>query len=143
MYNTIVASHSHLRWLVLIFGVFAIVLPLINQNEEITKKQKLPALLFLISMELQFVLGFILYFFLSPLGLDAFSQGMGHVMKTAEIRKIAVEHFTLMISAWIIVHIGYKKVKNAVNGMALKKASLVYFGICLALILAGIPWAKM
>jgi hypothetical protein len=62
---------------------------------------------------------------------------------TKEVRKIAVEHFVLMLAAIALVHIGYIKVKKATEAAAVKKASLIFFGIALVLILAGIPWDKL
>lgn len=142
-YNFFQTFHSHYRWLVFIFALVAIVLPFINQNDTISKKSKLPALIFMIVVDIQLLIGLILYFKFSPFGWSAFGEGMSYVMKNSEIRKIAVEHFTLMIFAWIMVHIGYSKVKKASSGAQIKKQSLIFFGIALVLILAGIPWARL
>ena len=112
-------------------------------NNSVSSKSKLPGLAFMIMCDIQLLMGLTLYFVFSPLGLQAVDQGMAFVMKTAEVRKIAVEHFVLMLGAVTLAHIGYIKVKKATEASALKKASLIFFGLSLVLILAGIPWAKL
>lgn len=141
MYSFLQPTHSHTRWLVLVAAVFAILMPLLNQSSG--KQSKLPGLILMIVCDVQLLLGLMLYFGESPFGMKAFSEGMGHVMKTAELRKIAVEHLILMLSAITLVHIGYSKIKRAEDGNQVKKTSLIFFGIALVLILAGIPWARL
>ena len=143
MYTFLQTFHSHFRWIIMLFAVVAIVLPMINKPNEISKKQFLPGLIFMIVMDTQFLMGTLLYFGYSPFGLAAFEGGKASVMKTAEIRKIAVEHFTLMILAWALVHIGYIKIKKAASSAEIQKKSLIFFGIAFVLILAGIPWARL
>jgi len=141
MYSLLVSTHSHTRWLVLVAGLLAIVIPLLNNS--VSKSSKLPGLVFMIFCDIQLLVGLMLYFGDSPFGIKAFSEGMGHVMKTGEIRKIAVEHFVLMLAAITLVHVGYSKVKNSDTAAKVKKTSLIFFGIALVLILAGIPWGRL
>ncbi len=142
MYNFILSTHSHTRWLIFVTAVVAIVLPFLNNNS-ITKKDKMPALAFLIMCDIQLIMGIMLYFVYSPFGMDAFSLGMKEVMSNSEIRKIAVEHITMMLLAIILVHIGYSKLKMITERAAFRKTSLIYFGLALVLILAAIPWATL
>ncbi|NQW43398.1 MAG: cytochrome B [Bacteroidetes bacterium] len=135
-------THSDVRWLVLVTAVVAIVLPFENNKTAIGKKDKLPALAFMIMCDVQLLMGLILYFVYSAMGFEAFSSGMKTVMSTAPIRKIAVEHFVMMLAAITLVHIGYAKLKKATDVSKFKKIGLIYFGIALVLILAGIPWDR-
>ncbi len=141
MYSLLVSTHSHTRWLVLVAGLMAIVIPLLNNS--LSKSSKLPGLVFMIFCDIQLLVGLLLYFGDSGYGIKAFSEGMGHVMKNGEIRKIAVEHFVLMLTAITLVHIGYSKVKNSDTAAKVKKTSLIFFGIALVLIFAGIPWGRL
>lgn len=144
MFNTIQSFHSHFRWIIFLMAAIALIIPFINKNsQEINKKQKLPALLFMITMDIQVLLGLLLYFVYSPYGLQAFDMGMSAVMKTTDIRKIAVEHFTMMLLAFVLVHIGYSKIKKADSAAKISKHSLVFFGIALICILASIPWSRL
>ena len=140
MHSFLYSLHSHTRWLVLIAAVAALVIPLINSGNG--KSSKMPGLAFMILCDIQLLAGLLLYFVYSPFGVQAFSEGMGHVMQNASIRKIAVEHFTMMIAAIVLVHIGYSKIKKADSASSVKRSSLIFFGIALILILAGIPWVR-
>jgi hypothetical protein len=130
-----------MRWLVMLAGLLAIVLPLLNNS--FSKKSKLPGLVFMIVCDIQLLLGLILYFGSSAFGIKAFDAGMSHVIKSPEIRKITVEHFILMLIAVALVHIGYKKIKSMTDQTEIKSASMKFFGIALALILLGIPWFRL
>lgn len=140
MHQFILGAHTHTRWLVLFAAVLAIALPYVNKT--VSSKSKLPGLVFMILCDIQLLMGLTLYFIYSPMGAAAFETGMSNVMKTAAIRKIAVEHLVLMLVAITLVHIGYSKVKKATESAQLSKTSLIYFGIALVLMLAGIPWVR-
>jgi len=137
------STHSYIRWLVLLAGILAMVLPVLSNNSTVSKKDKLPALFLMIMCDIQLLLGSVLYFKYSGYGISAFNNGVGAVMKNAELRKIAVEHVVLMLIALVLVHIGYSKVKKVMELDKLKRTSLIYFGIALVLILAGIPWNRL
>jgi hypothetical protein len=137
------STHSYIRWLVLLAGILAMVLPVLSNNSTISKKDKLPALFLMIMCDIQLLLGSLLYFKYSGYGISAFNNGVGAVMKNADLRKIAVEHVVLMLIALVLVHIGYSKVKKVMELDKLKRTSLIYFGIALVLILAGIPWNRL
>lgn len=137
------STHSYIRWLVLLAGILAMVLPILNNSTTLTKKDRLPALFLMIICDIQLLIGLALYFKYSGYGLSAFNNGVGAVMKNAELRKIAVEHLVLMLVALVLVHIGYSKIKRLIETEKLKRISLIYFGIALVLILAGIPWNRL
>jgi heme A synthase len=142
MYDTLLSTHSHTRWLVMVTAILAIALPFLNASGEVNKKSKLPALAFMIMCDIQLLVGLILYFGYSPFGIDAFQNGMSFVMKNSMVRKIAVEHLILMLLAIVLVHIGYVKAKKASDNAQLKKISTRFFGIALIVILAAIPWGR-
>ncbi len=137
------STHSYIRWLVLLGGILALVLPFITNNDNITKKDKLPALFFMIICDIQLLIGLLLYFKFSGYGVSAFNSGVGNVMKNDDLRKIAVEHFALMMIAFTFVHIGYAKIKKATEIGRIKRVSLIFFGIAIVLILAAVPWGRI
>lgn len=141
MHQFLLSTHSHTRWLVLLAAVIAIITPFINKS--VSSKSKLPGLAFMILCDIQLLIGLTLYFFYSPYGSMAFKSGMSFVMKNGDVRKIAVEHLALMLIAIALVHIGYSKIKKAVDAKTVSKTSLIFFGIALVLILAGIPWNRL
>jgi hypothetical protein len=92
-------------------------------------------------MDIQFLIGIILYAFVSPLTKAAFSD-FGAAMKNPALRFYAVEHILLMVIALVLVHIGRSKSKKAIAPWKKHRAAAIYYGIALVLILAGIPWDK-
>ena len=94
-------------------------------------------LFFMISCDLQLLLGLILYYTNS--WFDRLKD-MGNSMKDGYTRFFTLEHGLLMIIALILVHVGRVSVKKAISPAAKHKRSLLFFGLALVLILAAIPW---
>ncbi len=93
--------------------------------------------LFMLSCDIQLLLGLILYFANS--WFDRLKD-LGNNMKDANNRFFTMEHALLMIIAWILVHVGRVSVKKATTSSAKFKRSLIFFGLTILLILAAIPW---
>lgn len=143
MYTGLLHTHNMFRWLVLIFIVLAVVFGFIGwfNKRDWTKKDNITGLLLTIFMDIQFLVGIILYAFVSPLTKAAFSD-FGAAMKNSVLRFYAVEHILLMVIALVLVHIGRSKSKKAVAPWKKHRAATIYFGIALVLILVAIPWDR-
>lgn len=137
------STHSIIRWLVLLGGILAMVLPFLTNNENVTKMNALPALFYMIICDVQILVGFPLYFFYSSYGASAFHNGVSNVMNNEDLRRIAVEHFGLTIIAFFFVHVGYFKIRRAIELSRIKRISIIYFGISIVLILASVPWHRI
>ena len=92
--------------------------------------------------DLQFLVGIVLYAFLSPLIKLAFTD-FGAAMKNSSLRFIAVEHILLMTIALVLVHVGRAKSKKATVATKKHKLVAIYNTIALVLVLAGIPWERL
>ena len=101
------------------------------------KSVKVAALIGLITVHIQILVGFLLYF-LSPLGLSNFSgQSMGHTIS----RFYIVEHPLGMIVAAVLVTIGYKVIKKTnLSDVSKYKRLLIYYILGFAIIAYLIPW---
>jgi len=135
----VLVLHNVLRWAVLLFGLWTVFSAL---SGILNKKNYTPAdsksnFFFMLSCDIQIVLGLILYF--SNLWFDRLKD-MGNNMKDAYNRFFTLEHGLLMLIALVLVHIGRVSVKKAATPAAKHKRSLIYFGLALVLILAAIPW---
>ena len=137
MNDILVSVHSYLRWLVLLLGVVALV------KAAFTEGDRKLGLFFMISCHTQLLIGLVLYFVTSPFGVQAFSLGMKEVMGNPVYRKIAVEHVVIMLIALVLITIGHSKNKREIVDAKRHKNALVFFGIGLVLILAGIPWERL
>jgi len=141
MYSFLKTLHSHNRHLVLLVAVLVIIgsiIGLIGQRKW-GKQNKILSLAFLIIMDIQILLGLILYLGVSELGIKLFFNKDINVMESP-YRQMAVEHVALMLMAVVLVHVGYKKIKTVQEK---HKAVLYYYGAALLFILAGIPWDKL
>lgn len=138
--NYTLVIHSILRWAVLLFGVWAVISAMgaVMSKRPYRSGDNKTGLFFMISCDIQLLLGLILYF--SGMWFDKVKAGMGAVMKDPAERFFAVEHALMMIIAWLLVHIGRTSVKRAGTDTQKHKRSLIYYGIALLIILAMIPW---
>lgn len=138
--NYSLVIHNLLRWAVLFFGVWAVVAALfaVISKREYKNSDNKAGLFFMISCDLQLLMGLILYF--TGMWFDRVKEGMAEVMKNPGERFFAVEHALMMIIAWMLVHVGRTMVKKADTDVQKHKRTLIYFGIALLIILAMIPW---
>lgn len=143
MYTGLLHTHNLFRWLVLIALLAAIVLAIAGWSgrKNWTKKDNIAGLLATIFVDVQLLIGLILYFFVSPITKSALAD-FGGAMKNPDLRFYAVEHVLLMVVALVFVHVGRSRSKKAVVNARKHKAAAIWYGIALILILAGIPWDR-
>jgi hypothetical protein len=141
MYPLILTLHSILRWIVLILAVVAFARALIGWlgKQEWTALDNRLGMLLSVSMDLQVLLGFILYIFLSPITTSAF-RNFGAVMGNSAQRFWAVEHLFLMVVALILIHVGRTASKRAEEARGKHRRAAIFFGLALLAILVAIPW---
>jgi hypothetical protein len=128
-------AHSGLRWLVLVLLLVAIVKSFTKKNKnDFHKGDRLVYLFTMISIHVQITIGIVLYFISSKV---YFIEGW---MKNPQLRFYGLEHVLMMIIAAIIVTIGHKKSKSALEPNKKHKAISVFYTLTLLLILVAIPW---
>ena len=138
--NYILPIHNILRWAVLLFGLWT----LLNAITGVASKRNFSAVdkrtnfFFMISCDIQLLLGLILYF--NGMWFTLLKEQAKEVMHDDSKRFFAVEHTLMMIIAWLLVHIGRSMVKKAGSDATKHKRSLFWFGIAILIILAMIPW---
>jgi len=143
MYTGLLHTHNLFRWVVLIVAVLAIGFAFAGWlgKREWKKTDNVLGLLLTISVDIQLVIGMVLYLFVSPLTKAAFAN-FGAAMKNADLRFYAVEHILLMIIALVVIHIGRSKSKKARIPIQKHRAAAIFYTIGLIIILAGIPWDR-
>lgn len=131
--------HSLGRWLVLLFGIWAILAAIggLSSKRNYSKTDNSVSLLFMIFMDLQVLAGFILFFTNS--WFDNLKH-MGDYMKDPLLRFFTLEHWLLMLIAWVLVHVGRTSSKKSVGSRRKFRKTLIFFGIAMLLILLAIPW---
>ncbi len=143
MYQGLLHAHNGFRWLVLIALLFAVLLAVSGwaSKRKWGRADNLSGLILVMIMDIQFLLGIVLYAFVSPITKAAFND-FGAAMKNSDLRFYAVEHILLMIIALALVHIGRAKSKKDVAPLKKYKASAIFYGVALILVLAAIPWDR-
>lgn len=141
MYEITLTIHSILRWVVLLAAVFAVVRGILGWSGKRawSALDDRLGLIFTIGLDLQLLLGLLLYFFLSPLTRVAFSD-IGAAMSNGVLRFFLAEHSLLMIVALILAHIGRARIRKADAAQRKFRQAAIWFGVALLLILAAIPW---
>ncbi len=142
MHQALLHTHNLTRWIVLIAAVVALALALMGRfgKQPFGKGHRVANLVFVSSMDLQLVLGLLLYF-VSPLvqsGLANMSAAMGD----AALRFFVVEHAVYMVIAVALAHVGSVMVRKAKDDGAKHTRTLIWFGLALVVVLAGIPWQR-
>ena len=138
MYYLVLLLHSWLRWVAIAAGVGATAAATSPGSDGSEKT----GLLFIIAMDLQMVLGILLYAFLSP-NTAAIMQDFGAAMRDPVARFWAVEHVTMMVAAVVFAHLGRVLARKAATPGARRTRLLVCFGVSTVLMLAGTPWPGM
>ena len=140
MYSAALLIHSWLRWIVLIAGVIALFRGLAGWSgrRTWTRVDDRAGFWFTMFLNLQMLLGLLLYFFLSPFTTAALGD-FGAAMKNPGLRFWAVEHLFGMVIAIALAHIGQARIRRAAPNRKHRTAA-IFFGLALLVLLASIPW---
>jgi hypothetical protein len=139
MLNLILILHSLLRWAAIAFGLVAIgraAAGLTKTPATWSESDAKFSRLFAISLDVQMLLGILMYLFFSTITTSAF-QNMGDAMGNSVVRFWIVEHPTIMLVALVFAHIGVARARKMVNPNGKHRTTLIFLGISLALILYG------
>lgn len=145
MYDTGLFIHNILRWVVVILGALAVLRAFIGwfgKQAWIPADRKIGSF-FAMSVDIQVLVGLVLYLVFSPLGLKAFQNfDMGTVMGQSEIRFFAVEHAIFMLLAVVFAHLGTILPRKADKPNKKHRLAAIWLGLALLVILLGMPWAR-
>lgn len=142
MYSVLLATHNIVRWLVLAAGVWAVFRVWRGWLSRAvwTEADAGAVKLFVNSLTLQFIVGFVLYG-VSPLIRNALAD-MGATMKNAPVRYFVVEHVVVMLLAIALGHIGAARIRKAASDSARFQAATIFMGFALALVAGFVPWGR-
>lgn len=130
--------HNFLRWFILLFALWTIIRTIggLGGGKQFTKADKRPAMLLMITADIQLLLGLVLY-----IGKDWFKVlTSGGFMSAPASRFWAMEHMLGMLIGIILIHVGYSAVKKDIPDTAKFKKVFWFTLIALIVILITIPW---
>ena len=133
-------THNLLRWLVLLTALWALfrVWGGFIGRSAWSKKDRIAGLVFTSILNVQFLIGLILYG-ISPLTRSAM-MNFGAAMKDSTLRFYALEHPLMMFLAVVIAQAGFSMSKRAADDRGKFVKATIMYTISFVLILSSIPW---
>lgn len=143
MYAFILAVHNILRWVVLILLILSLVRAFWGWfgRREWTSTDRKVGMFYSVSLDVQLLLGLILYFVLSPITKLAFSNFSAALANT-DLRFFVFEHLLMMVLAVVFAHVGVAAAKRADESIQKHRRTAIWFGLSLLAILLGMPWFR-
>lgn len=141
MYPVALSLHSLTRWAVIILAVLALARAISGWlgRKPWGDLDDKAGVWFTISMDVQLLVGLVLYIVLSPLTTAAL-RDFGAAMGNTGLRYFAVEHTFLMLVAVVLAHVGRVRSRKAVDPISKHRRAAIFFGLALLAVLAAIPW---
>jgi hypothetical protein len=141
MYSAILSIHNIIRWVALILGILAAVRAYLGWfgNREWTVKDRKIGSYFTIAMDVQLLLGLLLYIFLSPTTRTAF-QDFGAAMQVGDLRFFVLEHPFYMVLAVVFAHLGGILSRKAEQTNAKFRRAAIWFSLSVLAVILGMPW---
>jgi cytochrome c biogenesis factor len=143
MYHLVLGLHNLVRWLVLAAGLWAVFTAWRAWLGRLpgTGREMRVARMYVGMLDLQFLLGVLLYAFFSPLTHDAFGN-VGAAMHDPSARYFLLEHPLVMLVSIALAHVGVARARKAATDAGRFQALSVWLGVSLAAIAGFIPWAR-
>jgi hypothetical protein len=141
MYTALLTVHSYLRWVVLILALLALARAIagVAQRRPWTPADDSAAKWFTIGLDVQMLIGLLLYFIFSPFTMSAWSD-IGSAMGDSTTRFVVVEHPFGMLIALALAHIGRARIRKSRDSARRHRTALVFFGLAIVIVLVTIPW---
>jgi len=143
LYNFVLSVHNILRWIVLILLLVALVRAFWGWfgKKEWTPTDKKVGMFYSVSLDIQLLLGLLLYFVLSPITKSSFND-FGAAMASSDLRFFVFEHVLMMVLAVIFAHVGVVAAKRAEESIIKHRRTAIWFTLSLIVILLGMPWFR-
>ena len=144
MYPIVLAIHNIVRWAALILAIVAAVRGFLGwfRKTEWGAADRKWGMYTATAMDIQLLLGLLLYVFFSPITQAAF-QDFGAAMAVQDLRFFAIEHALVMFLAVLFAHLGSMLPrKGSKDAVAKHRLAAIFFTLTVLFILAGMPWAR-
>ncbi|MBS1575071.1 MAG: hypothetical protein JST09_07165 [Bacteroidetes bacterium] len=140
MYTGMLHLHSGLRWIILVLLLIVIFRSLTAGSRPFNDTDRKLGLFTMIACDIMLLVGLYLWF-VGAYGLNTIeSQSMKDIMTNKVLRFFTIEHFTGMLIAIALVHVGKSVANKKLPDTVKHKRTLIFFGLALLIILISIPW---
>ena len=142
LYTLTLAGHNIMRWVVLILAIYALyrVYAGLFGKKDWGEADRKALSFYTISMDIQLLLGLLLYFVLGR-WFNMVTSDMGAVMSNSGMRFFAVEHFSVMLVAVILAHVATIMAKRATEPRKAFRNGAIFLTLSVLAVLVAIPWA--
>ena len=142
MYPITLAAHNIMRWVVVVLAIYALVRIFMGVfgKREFTETDRKALSFYAIGMDIQLLLGLLLYFFLSPITTAALGN-FGAAMSNSAIRFFAVEHILLMVVAVVLAHVATVMARRATTSASKFNRAAIWLSLSVLAVAVAIPWA--
>ena len=134
VYVILLTLHNLNRWLVLLFGLWALLqnVPGLNGSRPFTPAERRPVAAFMGSVHLQLVLGLLLFAYLGMNKVPVFAS--------APRASFQWEHLALGVLAAVFATLASVQSRKAATDQGKYRAAALWTALSLVVALAGIPW---
>jgi hypothetical protein len=141
MYEIVLFIHSWWRWVLVFLLVFVFLRSLwaFKTFQHFSRTDFMLGGFLLGAAHFQLLIGFVLYFVLSPITKLAI-QNFGFAMKSSSLRFWALEHVVFMVIFVFLIQISRIISKKAPTDLQKHKRTFVCTGLALLVFAAGVPW---
>jgi hypothetical protein len=141
MYTALLTLHSYVRWVVLVLALLALARAIagVMQRRPWTPADDGAAKWFTMSLDIQMLIGLLLYFVFSPFTMSAWGD-IGSAMRDSTTRFVVIEHPFGMVVALALAHIGRARIRKARDSAHRHRTALIFFGLAVVIVLVTIPW---
>jgi hypothetical protein len=141
MYSLVLTLHSWIRWIVLLLAVAAFGLALVGwlRRQAWSPQADRLGMALTMGLDIQILLGLILYLFLSPTTTGALKD-LGTAMADAGTRYWVAGHVAGMLVALVLAHVGRALSRRATEAARKYRLSAIFYGLATVLIVLSIPW---
>jgi hypothetical protein len=141
MYLFVLSVHNILRWLVIITAILALVRAYRGWSGKMEwlKMDDRAGILFTSMVDMQLLVGLILYLFISPITTGAFAN-LSIAATDRVTAYFTFEHSFAMVAAMALAHIGRAIAKKATIAQAKFRTAAIWFSFSVLVILIAIPW---
>jgi len=143
MYPVVLALHNIFRWIVVVAAILALVRAYRGwlRKSDWNNADRRVGVFFTVSMDIQLLLGLLLYVFFSPITRTALSD-IGAAMGDPGARFFALEHLFYMFLAVVFAHLGNTFAKKAAQAADKHRRAAIWYTLAILAILLGMPWMR-
>jgi len=143
IYPLVLWIHNLVRWVVVIMGALALIRAYRGWlgKRGWDRLDRMAGVFFTSALDLQLLLGLILYFFLSPITRAAF-QDLSGVMGNPQARFFVLEHVFYMVVAVILAHVGSSLARKANEATDRHRRAALWYSLSIVALLIGMPWTR-